>query len=108
MEIKLSGDLKTGDSSNSAIVSYNSDYSTNTIASPTYCVTQKVTAENMATCIRVDASTVVNYSLTYSGIKNTKLNLYIGNLFGAENPTDWRGGWSPNFRTYYVNASYKF
>lgn len=108
MEMKLSADLKTGVWSNGVIVSYNSGYSTNSIASPTYCVTQKVTAENMATCIRVDASTVVNYSLTYSGIKNTKINLYVGNVFGAENPMDWRGGWSSAFRTYYVNASYKF
>lgn len=108
MEMKLSADLKTGVWSNGVVVSYNSGYSTNSIASPTYCVTQRVTAANMATCLRVDASTVVNYSLTYSGIKNTKINLYVGNLFAAENPMDWRGGWSPAFRTYYLNASYKF
>ena len=108
LSTKLTANLKTGNWNNAVIVNYASGYSTNSIASPTYCVTQKVAAENMATCIRVDASTVVNYSLTYSGIKNTKINLYVGNLFAAENPMDWRGGWSPSFRTYYLNASYKF
>lgn len=111
MSSKLTTVLKTGTWSNSVIVNYDSGYSTNSISFPTYCVTQKVAAENMATCERVDPSVVVNWSLTYSGIKNTKINLFVGNLFQSEGPTDWRGGWSlssPQFRTYYVNASYKF
>ncbi|MFA9274005.1 MAG: TonB-dependent receptor plug domain-containing protein [Candidatus Aquirickettsiella gammari] len=105
---KATADLKTGDWNNAVVVNYFSGYSSNSLSSPTYCVTQKVAPENMSTCERIDAGTFVNYSLTYSGFKNTKLNLYVGNLFQADNPTDWRGGWTPNFRTVYVNATYKF
>ncbi|MFZ6818427.1 TonB-dependent receptor plug domain-containing protein [Undibacterium sp. Ji22W] len=108
MEAKVVAALKTGKWDNAVIVNYFSGYSANSLASPTYCVTQKVAPENMATCERIDAGTFVNYSLTYSGFKNTKLNLYVGNVFQTENPTDWRGGWSPSFRTVYVNATYKF
>ncbi|WP_246464676.1 TonB-dependent receptor plug domain-containing protein [Undibacterium seohonense] len=108
MSGKFVADLKTGNWGNAVVVNYGSGYSANSIASPTYCVTQKVAPENMATCERIDASIFVNYSLTYSGIKNTTLNLFVGNVFQAENPTNWRGGASPTFRTFYVNATYKF
>lgn len=108
LETKLTASLKTGNWNNAVIVSYGSGYSANSVSFPTYCVTQKVAPENMATCERIDASTFVNYSMTYSGFKNTKLNFHVSNLFQAENPTDWRGGWSPSFRTFYVNAAYKF
>lgn len=105
---KVTADLKTGNWNNAIVVNYGSGYSANSISSPTYCVTQKVAPENMATCERIDASTFVNYSLTYSGFKNTKINFFVGNLFQAENPTSWRGGWSPSFRTFYINGTYKF
>jgi iron complex outermembrane receptor protein len=105
---KLTTVLKTGNWDNAVIVNYASGYSANSLASPTYCATQKVAAEYLATCERIDAGITTNYSLTYSGFKNTKLNFFVTNVFAAENPTDWRGGWAPNFRTFYVNGTYKF
>lgn len=105
---KVVADLKTGNWNNAVVVNYGSGYSANSLGDPTYCVSKKVTPENMATCERIDASTKVNYSLTYSGFKNTKINLFVGNLFQAENPTNWRGGWSSSFRTFYINGTYKF
>jgi iron complex outermembrane receptor protein len=105
---KLATVLKTGNWENAVIVNYASGYSANSLDFPTYCATQKVAAEYTATCERIDAGITTNYSLTYSGFKNTKLNFFVNNVFGAENPTDWRGGWSPNFRTFYVNGTYKF
>ncbi len=108
MSGKVTAALKTGNWDNAVIVNYASGYSANSLGSPTYCATQKVAAENLATCERIDAGITTNYSLTYSGFKNTKLNFFVNNVFGAENPTDWRGGWTPNFRTFYVNGTYKF
>lgn len=105
---KVTADLKTGNWNNAIVVNYGSGYSANSLGDPTYCVSKKVTPENMATCERIDASTKVNYSLTYSGFKNTTINLFVGNLFQADNPTNWRGGWSPSFRTFYINGTYKF
>lgn len=105
---KAVADLKTGNWNNALVVNYASGYSANSIGDPTYCVTKTVAPENMATCERINASTFVNYSLTYSGFKGTKINLHVSNLFQTEDPTNWRGGWSPNFRTYYINAAYKF
>ncbi|WP_230408544.1 TonB-dependent receptor plug domain-containing protein [Undibacterium flavidum] len=105
---KVTAALKTGNWDNSVVVSYVSGYSANSLSSPTYCATQKVAAEYLSTCERIDAGITTNYSLTYSGFKNTKLNFFVGNVFGAENPTDWRGGWAPNFRTFYLNGTYKF
>lgn len=108
MVLKLVTELKTGNWKNSIIVDQRTPYSTNSIGSPTYCVTNKVSPENMSACAEVDQPTFVNYSVTYSGIKNTSLNLYVGNLFQTDNGQNWRGGWSPNFRTFYVNGTYKF
>jgi len=108
MSGKVTAALKTGNWDNAVIVNYASGYSANSLSFPTYCATQKVAAENLATCERIDAGITTNYSLTYSGFKNTKLNFFVNNVFGAENPTDWRGGWTPNFRTFYVNGTYKF
>lgn len=105
---KVTAALKTGNWNNAVVVNYGSGYSSNSLGDPTYCVSKKVAPENMATCERIDASTKVNYSLTYSGFKNTNINLFVGNLFQAENPTNWRGGWSSSFRTFYINGSYKF
>jgi iron complex outermembrane receptor protein len=105
---KVTAALKTGNWDNSVVVSYVSGYSANSLSSPTYCATQKVAAEYLSTCERIDAGITTNYSLTYSGFKNTKLNFFVGNVFGAEAPTSWRDGWSPNFRTFYLNGTYKF
>lgn len=108
MGAKLVTALKTGNWDNSVIVNYNGGYSTNSISSPTYCVTQKVAAENMAACEHVDESIFVNYSLSYSGFKKTRINFYVGNLFNSDGPVRWRDGWAPTFRTFYVSGSYKF
>jgi iron complex outermembrane receptor protein len=105
---KVTTALRTKDWDNALIVNYSGGYTSNSESSPTYCVTQKVAPENMSTCLRIRESIIANYSLSYSGIKNTRLSMVIGNLFNAENPVSWRGGWSPSFRTYYVTASYKF
>jgi iron complex outermembrane receptor protein len=108
MNAKLLASLKSGDWDNAVNVDYASSYSTNSISSPTYCVTQKVAPENMATCARVAKSFVTNWSLTYSGIKHTKINLFVGNVFQKSAPIKWRDGWAPQFRTYNVNATYNF
>lgn len=105
---KVTAALKTGNWDNAVIVNYFSGYSSNSISSPTYCATQKVAAEYMSTCERIDASITANYSLTYNGFKNARLNFFVNNVFASDNPTDWRGGWSPNFRTFYVNGTYRF
>lgn len=106
--LKLMAELKTGNWRNSITVDQRSTYTTNSISSPTYCVTNKVSAENMSACERVDQPTFFNYSVTYTGFKNTSLNLFVGNLGQTENGVDWRGGWSPNFRTLGLTATYKF
>jgi iron complex outermembrane receptor protein len=108
LEMKFTAGLASKNWDNAFIVKYQSGYSSNSIDSPNYCVTQKVAPENMATCLRIRESYVANYSLSYSGMKNTKLSMVIGNLFNADAPMNWRGGWTPNFRTYYVTAAYKF
>lgn len=111
MDAKLTTSLKTGDWDNALTFNYASRYSTNSVSSPTYCVTQKVAAENMALCEEVGSYFSTNWSVAYSGLKNTKISMTVGNLFNQPNPIDWRGGFSftsPNFRTVYLNATYKF
>jgi iron complex outermembrane receptor protein len=108
LAMKVTTALRTKDWDNALIVNYAGGYTSNSESSPTYCATQKVAPENMSTCLRIRESIIANYSLSYSGIKNTKLSMVIGNLFNADAPVNWRGGWSPSFRTYYVTASYKF
>ena len=108
MNAKLLTSLKSGHWDNAVNVNYSSGYSTNSISSPTYCVTQNVAPEFMDACARVKSSVVTNYSLSYTGIKNTQLNLFVGNVFQRDASMDWRGGWSPQFRTYSVNLTHKF
>ncbi len=108
---KLIATLKTGNFSNSFTVNYFSGYTTDNEASPTYCVTQNVAAQYMDTCKNVKANVKVNWSTSYSGIKNTKLGMTVVNLFNRPTPTDWRNGFSftsPGMRTVYVNAAYSF
>lgn len=104
----LTTSLKRGNWTNAVIMNFSSDYTTNSLNSPTYCATQKVAVENLSTCANVGDSIVLNYNLTYTGIKNTKINLYVGNFTNRSVPTDWRGGWSPQFRTVYLSGEYKF
>ncbi len=104
----LTTSLRRGDWKHAVTTNYYSGYSTNSQDSATYCVTQKVSAENMGTCERVGDSLSMNYSLTYYGIKNAKINLYLGNITNKDNPVNWRGGFSPRFRTIYLNGEYRF
>jgi iron complex outermembrane receptor protein len=106
--INMTTSLKRGNWTNAVIVNFTSGYSTNSLGSPTYCTTQKVAPEFMATCGNVGDSTFLNYNLTYAGFKNTKINLYVGNLTNKDNPVDWRGGWTPRFRTVYLSGEYRF
>jgi len=66
---------------NLVFINYTGGYSSNSIGDPTYCVSKGVSADNMDACVRVKPSTITNYSVTYSGIKNTTLNLFVGNVF---------------------------
>ena len=111
MTVKAGANVKQGDFDHGVTWNYASGYSNNSISSPTYCTTQKVVAEYLADCERVDHNTTVDYTLAYSGIKHVKLNLYVYNVFGEDRPIEWRDGWrttSPQFRTFGVAASYTF
>lgn len=108
MKAKMRANIKTGSFDNGMTINYASGYSNNSPTSPTYCVTNKVAAEYMATCEKVNSNTTVDYNLAYTGIKNTRLNLYIDNVFEQKAPIDWRDGYSTQFRRIGVSASYKF
>ena len=108
MKAKARATLKNGNFDHGVTVNYESGYSNDSLSSPTYCVTNKVAAENMPACSRVGSNTTVDYNLAYSGIKNTRLNLFIDNLFEKDAPVQWRDGYSPQFRRIGVSASYKF
>ncbi|QOY96759.1 TonB-dependent receptor [Massilia sp. UMI-21] len=100
--------LKQGDFDHAVTANFASSYSANSIASPTYCVTQKVAAEYMDTCGRIGSNTTWNYSLAYTGIPHVRLNAYVDNVFAREAPISWRGGWSPQFRRFGFAASYTY
>lgn len=103
--------MKQGDFDHAVIASFASSYSTNSIAQPTYCATQKVAAEYMDTCGRVGSNTVWNYSLAYTGIPKVRLSAYVDNVFAREQPINWRGGWNnlaPQFRRFGIAASYTY
>jgi len=108
LKTKLRGSLKAGSFDHGMTINYASGYSNNSLGSPTYCVTNNVSAANMATCGHVGSNTTVDYNLSYSGIKNTKLSLFIDNLFQQDAPIQWRDGFSPQFRRIGLTASYKF
>jgi len=103
--------VKQGDFDHSLTWNFRSGYSSNSISSPNYCVTQNVTAENMGDCVRVKPNSTFDYSLAYSGIPHVRLNLYIDNIFNQPAPITWRDGWnpaSPQFRMIGAAASYTF
>jgi iron complex outermembrane receptor protein len=111
LRIKARAYVKKGDFDHGLTLNYRSGYSSNSISSPTYCVTQKVAPENMGDCERVDGNTTFDYNLAYSGIPHVKLNLYIDNIFNQPAPVKWRDGWdpaSPQFRMIGAAASYTF
>jgi iron complex outermembrane receptor protein len=111
LRTKLRPTLKTGDLTQGLTIHYSSGYANNSEDSPTYCETQKVAAEFMGACNRVNGRTVVDYNVNYRGIKGTTLALYINNLFDREQAVRWRDGYSftsPGMRTIGVTAAYEF
>ena len=100
--------MKNGDFDHAITMNYASGYGNNSNSSPTYCVTQKVAPENMATCNHVGSNTTFDYSLTYSGIDHVKLSLYVSNIFEQDYPITWRDGFTSQFRRVAVSATYKF
>jgi iron complex outermembrane receptor protein len=91
---------------------YLSGYSSNSISSPTYCVTQKVAAEWMATCDRVRPRHTLDYNLSYTGINHLRMSLFVNNILKEAGPITWRDGWSntglPQFQTLGFTAVYNF
>jgi iron complex outermembrane receptor protein len=111
LRMKVRASAKKGNFDNALTWNFSGGYSTNSIDSPTYCVTQKVAAENMGACERVKSNTTLDYSLGYSGIEHVKLNLYVDNIFNEQAPIRWRDGYSltgPQFRRIGVAASYTY
>jgi iron complex outermembrane recepter protein len=108
LRLKVRAAWKKGDWDNGVTWNYLSGYSSNSISSPTYCVTQKVAAEYMATCDRVKARHTLDYNVSYSGIKHVQLSLYVNNILQDDGPITWRDGWSPQFRTYGFTGAYNF
>lgn len=103
--------LKQGDFDHAVTANFASSYSSNSIASPTYCATQKVAAEYMDVCGRIGSNTTWNYALAYTGIPHVRLNAYVDNVFARERPISWRGGFnttSPQFRRFGFAASYTY
>ncbi len=63
----------------------------------------------MPACSRVRSNTTLDYNLAYSGIKNTKLSLYINNLLNKDAQVNYRDTFTaPQFRTFGASASYSF
>ena len=111
LRAKLRPTLKTGDVTQGLTVNYSSGYANNSEDSPTYCVTQQVAAEFLDDCNRVKHRTVFDYNLSYRGIKNTTVAVYINNLFNREQSVRWRDGYSftsPGMRTIGVTAAYEY
>jgi iron complex outermembrane receptor protein len=111
--VKLRPSLKAGAWDHGMTVHYASGFSNNSDSSPTYCVTQKVAAENLAACERVQPPTTLDYNLAYTGIKNVKVSLYINNVFERDTAVNWRDGFNnttsqPLFRTFGLTAAYTF
>ncbi len=103
--------LKQGDFDHAVTANFASSYSSNSIAQPTYCATQKVAAEYMDVCGRIGSNTTWNYALAYTGIPHVRLNAYVDNVFAREQPINWRGGWNttaPQFRRFGFAASYTY
>ncbi|TFW32040.1 TonB-dependent receptor [Massilia horti] len=111
LRVKARAAWKKGAWDNGMTLNYLNGYSTNSIGSPTYCVTNKVADENMAACQRVKPRHTLDYNLTYTGIKNTRLSLYVNNILDEDQPINWRGGWdgaAPQLRTIGFSAAYTF
>jgi iron complex outermembrane receptor protein len=100
--------MKNGNFDHSITMNYASGYSNNSLSSPTYCATNKVATENLATCEHVGSNTTFDYSLTYTGINHLRLSLYVNNIFEQDYPITWRDGYTSQFRRVAVAATYTF
>lgn len=103
--------LKQGDFDHAVTANFASSYSSNSIASPTYCKTNNVAEQYMDVCGRIGSNTTWNYALAYTGIPHVRLNAYVDNVFARERPINWRGGFnttSPQFRRFGFAASYTY
>ncbi|MTW09677.1 TonB-dependent receptor [Pseudoduganella eburnea] len=103
--------LKVGAWDQGLTFKFKSAYSNNSEDSPNYCVEQKVTAENMDACSKVKPPVIVDYNLTYRGVKHLTLSAYVYNLFNKEQAVRWRDGFSftsPALRTFGAAATYEF
>jgi iron complex outermembrane receptor protein len=100
--------MKNGDWDHSITMNYTSGYSNNSLSSPTYCATNKVATENLATCEHVGSNTTFDYSLTYTGFKHVRLSLYVNNVFEQDYPITWRDGYVSQFRRVAVAGTYTF
>jgi iron complex outermembrane receptor protein len=110
LKTKLRGSLKNGQFDHGVTLNYASGHSNNNDASPNYCATNNVAAAYLDTCNHTGSNTTVDYNLSYSGIKNTKLRLYIDNLFDQAAPINWRAGYLDTFqmRRIGLSATYAF
>lgn len=109
--ITLTTSLRRGDWKHTLTTNYISGYTANSFSQPTYCATQKVPTEYMAICERIGDDLTLNYTLTYYVGKNSKINLYLGNITNKDKPIDWRGGYlatQPRLRTIYLSGEHKF
>ncbi|MCD2515657.1 TonB-dependent receptor [Massilia sp. G4R7] len=100
--------VKQGNFDHAVAANFSSSYSTNSIASPTYCTTNNVAAQYLDTCARVGSNTTWNYSVAFTGIPHVRVTGYVDNIFAREAPIDWRGGWSQQFRRFGLAASYTY
>jgi iron complex outermembrane receptor protein len=108
LNTKLRANIKSGQWDNGVAINYSSGYSSNSVASPTYCATQNVAAEYFDVCSHIGSNTTVDYNLAYTGIPHVKLALFVNNLFEQDAPISWRGGFSPQFRRIGFTAAYTF
>lgn len=108
LKVKLRAYVKKGNFDNGVTANFQSGYSNNSISSPTYCVTNSVSAANMAACNHVGTNTSFDYNLTYTGFSHIKLTGYIQNIFNQPAPVQWRDGFQTQFRVLGATASYTF
>ena len=59
----------------------------------------------MAQCEHGGSNTTVDYNLTYSAIQNTRLSLYIDNLFEQDAPIQWRAAYADTFQFHRIGVT---
>ncbi len=99
--------LKMGAWEHGVTFSFAGSYSNNNEGTPTWCDDNKVSAENC----KVKPPKLVDYNLTYRGIKHVTLIAYVNNVFDKDQSVKYRSGFSftnPIFRTFGASAAYEF